>query len=378
MNAPRRLGVLISFSGEGGVERMVLNLVEAFAARPDLRVDLVMLREHSRHLAELPASVNQVRLGVRHSQASIPAIARYLHAARPDALLVAKDRAGRAALLARALARVPTPIYIRLGTTLSEAMKGKSGLSRWLRYQPMRWLYPKANGVIAVSNGVAEDIRAITGLDPARIQVIRNPVITPVLAARAAESIAHPWFAPGQPPVVLGMGRLTRQKDFPTLLRAFARVRAELPARLVILGEGRDREALLSLARSLAIDADVDLPGFMANPYAWLARARLFVLSSAWEGSPNALTEALALGIPSVSTACPSGPDEILDQGRHGPLVAVGDVPAMAQAMRALLRAPPPPDGLRAAVAEYNVETSAARYLTFMGLSGDPAGPSIR
>lgn len=369
MSVSRRLGVLISFSGEGGVERMVLNLVEAFAARPDLRVDLVMLRENSRHLAELPASVHQVRLGVRHSQASVPAIARYLRAARPDALLVAKDRAGRAALLARALARVPTPIYIRLGTTLSEAMKGKSALSRWLRYQPMRWLYPKVNGVIAVSNGVAEDTRAITGLDPARIQVIRNPVITPALAARAAESIAHPWFAPGQPPVVLGMGRLTRQKDFPTLLRAFARVRAELPARLVILGEGRDREALGRLARELGIDADVDLPGFMANPYPWLARARLFVLSSAWEGSPNALTEALALGIPSVSTACPSGPDEILDQGRHGPLVAVGDAPAMAQAMLALLRAPPPPDQLRAAVAEYNVATSAQRYLTLMGLA---------
>ena len=147
-------------------------------------------------------------------------------------------------------------------------------------------------------------------------------------------------------------------------------MRAELTARLVILGEGRDREALTALADSLGVGADVAMPGFMANPYPWLARARLFVLSSAWEGSPNALTEALALGVPAVSTACPSGPDEILADGRHGPLVPVGDVDAMAAAMLRTLRAPRDPDGLREAVAEYNAATSARRYLTLMGLGG--------
>jgi glycosyltransferase involved in cell wall biosynthesis len=368
MTAPRKLAVLISFSGEGGVERMVLNLVAAFARVPGLAVDLLLLREDSQHLASLPASVHQVRLGVQHSQLAIPAIARYLRGARPDAMLVAKDRAGRAALLARRLAGVTAPIQIRLGTTLSEAMKGKSGLARWLRYQPMRWLYPLADGVVAVSQGVADDTCAITGLPPSKVRVIRNPVITPDIHVRAGEALEHPWFGPGLPPVVLGMGRLTRQKDFPTLLRAFARVRAERPARLVILGEGRDRDALAALARTLGIDADVAMPGFVANPYPWLARASLFVLSSAWEGSPNALTEALALGIPAVSTDCPSGPREILAAGRHGPLVAVGDVGAMATAMRRTLDAPPDAATLRAAVAEYNVDESARRYLEALGL----------
>ncbi|TCJ15448.1 glycosyltransferase [Parasulfuritortus cantonensis] len=348
---------------------MVTNLVVEFARRPGLAVDLVLLRDDSRHLRDLPANVNVVRLGVRHSGLSLAAIARYLRRARPDAMLVAKDRAGRAALLARKLAGVRVPIYIRLGTTLSEAMKDKSGLVRWLRYQPMRRLYPLADGVVAVSRGVADDTLAITGLAAERVRVIRNPVITPDIHAKAAEPLDHPWFRPGQPPVVLGMGRLTRQKDFPTLIRAFAKVHGERPARLVILGEGRDRTALAGLAESLGIAEAVAMPGFMANPYPWLARASLFVLSSAWEGSPNALTEALALGVPAVSTACPSGPDEILADGRYGVLVPVGDVDALAAAILRTLAQPLPAEVLRAAVAEYNSTTSADAYLAMMGLT---------
>lgn len=366
---PRKLAVLISFSGEGGVERMILNLVEAFAGTPGIRVDLLVLREDSQHLSHLPEGVNLVRLGVRHSQLAVAAIGRYLRRARPDALLVAKDRAGRAALLARLLFGVSTPIFIRLGTNLSEAMKGKSSLAHWPRYTLMRRLYPLADGIVAVSRGVADDTIAITHLPPSRVHVIRNPVITRDIAARAMERLDHPWFLAGEPPVILGMGRLTRQKDFPTLLRAFAKARGEINARLVILGEGRDRQKLLDLAESLGISGDVALPGFMANPYPWLARAGLFVLSSAWEGSPNALTEALALGVPAVSTACPSGPDEILAGGRYGALVPVGDVDAMAAAILQTLQRPPPPDLLKEAVAEYNAGTSAGRYLTLMGLA---------
>lgn len=368
---PRKLAVLISFSGEGGVERMVLNLVDAFARVPDIQVDLLVLREDSQHLGSLPDNVNLVRLGVRHSLLAIPAIGRYLRRARPDALLVAKDRAGRAALLARRLFGASTPIYIRLGTTLSEAMKGKSGLARWPRYTLMRWLYPLVDGVVAVSQGVADDTIGITRLPPSRVHVIRNPVITRDIAARALEPLDHPWFQPGQAPVILGMGRMTRQKDFPTLLRAFAKVRAEQAAHLVILGEGRDRQKLLDLAESLGIGGDVALPGFMSNPYPWLAHASLFVLSSAWEGSPNALTEALALGTPVVSTLCPSGPDEILADGRYGPLVPVGDVDAMAAAMLQVLRRPPASAVSKEAVTEYNASTSAGRYLALMGLIGE-------
>lgn len=364
----KKLAVLISFSGEGGVERMVTNLVVEFARQPDLKVDLVLLRDDSRHLRSLPDNINIVRLGVRHSGLSVPAIARYLWRVRPDAMLVAKDRAGRAALLARRLTGVSTRIVIRLGTTLSEAMQHKSALARWLRYWPIRRAYPRVDAIVAVSQGVADDVAEISGLSPERIRVIRNPVITPEFDLQAAEPVTHDWFASGQPPVVLGVGRLTRQKDFVTLIRAFAQVRRQRPLRLIILGEGRDREALSQLAADEGVAADVAMPGFQANPYAWLAHASLFVLSSRWEGSPNALTEAMAVGVPVVSTDCRSGPRELLDGGRHAPLVPVGDVDALAAAMIKVLDAPPDPQTLQSAVAEYRSEISARRYMDVLGL----------
>jgi glycosyltransferase involved in cell wall biosynthesis len=364
----KRLAVLISLSGEGGVERMVLNLVEAFAARPDLAVDLVLIREESRHLGDLPAAVNVVRLGVRHSALAVAPLAAYLRRARPDALLAAKDRAGRAALLARRLAGVPTRVVIRLGTTLSEAIKDKGPLLRWLRYLPIRALYGWADGIVAVSEGVAADTIAIARLPAQRLHVVRNPVVTPDLGRAAAAAVDHPWLADRAVPVVMGIGRLTRQKDFATLIQAFARVRRERAARLVILGEGRDRPALLALAAAEGIASAVALPGFQINPYAWLARAQVFVLSSLWEGSPNALTEALAIGTPVVSTDCRSGPRELLADGRYGPLVPVGDAAAMAAAIGTVLQRPLPREVLMAAVRDYDVELSARRYLEVLGL----------
>jgi glycosyltransferase involved in cell wall biosynthesis len=365
----RRLAVLISLSGEGGVERMVLNLVQAFAAVPNLTVDLLLLREESQHLRNLPDGVNVVRLGVRHSALSIRAIARYLRTARPDALLAAKDRAGRAALLARWLSGVPVRIVIRLGTTLSEAVKDHRALRRWLRYLPIRLLNRFADSIVAVSDGVAADVAAISRVPREWIHVIRNPVITPDLARQAKEPVDHPWFADPDVPVVIGMGRLTRQKDFSTLIRAFARIREQRPARLIILGDGRDRADLLRCAEEAGIAHDVDLPGFQANPYPWLARASAFVLSSAWEGSPNALTEAMALGIPVASTDCRSGPREVLEGGRFGPLVPVGDDEALAAAMVRILDEPLSAPELQAAVADYTVEVSARHYLAVLGLA---------
>lgn len=362
------LAVFASFSGAGGVERMLVNLLCGFVERGQ-PVDLVLARAESPHLARLPSEVNRVHLGVAHTLAAIPALARYLRQRRPAALLAAKDRGGRAAVLARMLARTDTRLVLRLGTNLSTAMAERTRLERWLRYAPIRLLYPRIDQIVAVSNGVADDTARIARLPRERIAVIRNPVITPDLALQAAEPCPHPWLTPGQLPVIIGIGRLQRQKDFPTLIRAFAQVRATRDCRLLILGEGGARTKLESLIAELGLTDRVALPGFQANPYAWLAQARLFVLSSAWEGSPNALTEALALGIPVVATDCPSGPAEILDGGRVGPLVPVGDVTALATAMQQMLAQPPPVAMLRAAVAEYEQAQSAAHYLHVLGLS---------
>ncbi len=365
---PGRIAVFVSFSGTGGVERMVASLARGFVALGQ-RVDLVLVRAEGPHLARVPPEVNRVHLGVRHSLLALPALARYLRQRRPAAVLAAKDRAGRVAVLARALAGTDTRIVLRLGTNLSTAMAGRSPLERALRYWPIRLLYPKLDRIAAVSRGVAEDTARIACIRPEVISVIRNPVITPELLTQAALPCPHPWFQPGLPPVILGVGRLQQQKDFPTLVRAFALVRKERPCRLVILGDGGGRAVLLNLIEGLGLASDVDLPGFQTNPYPFLARAALFALSSAWEGSPNALTEAMALGVPVVATDCPSGPRELLDGGRFGPLVPVGDVPALAAAIVATLDQHLPPETLKAAVSEYNQETSARRYLDALGMT---------
>ncbi len=371
MHKAPRLGILISFSGAGGVERMVLNLVEEFVRR-GYRIDLLLIRAEGEHLRKLPKGVNVIRLGVQHTLASVLPLARWLRQNRPPVLLVAKDRAGRAALWARRIAAVDTRIAIRLGTNLSAALAGRGWLRRVTRTLPMRWSYRMAERVIAVSHGVAEDTARVTGLSPDRISVAHNPVITPRLLALAEEVVDHAWFAEGEIPVILGAGRLTRQKDFPTLIRAFARARAARPCRLIILGDGGQREELLALAAELDVASDVELPGFTANPYAWMRAADLFVLSSRWEGSPNVLTEAMACGTPVVASDCPSGPRETLQDGRFGSLVPVADADALGQAILDTLAAPPDTETLKEAVANFAVARSADEYLNILGLPPEP------
>jgi glycosyltransferase involved in cell wall biosynthesis len=362
-----KIAIFVSFSGTGGVERMIGNLTEGLTAL-GCQVDLLLVKTHSAHMDSLPAAVNIVRLGVSHTMSSLPSLVRYLRRERPVALLATKDRANQVAILARRLAGVPTRVVVRMGTTLSAALKGKHRLQEWLWYLPMRLIYPLADAIVTVSDGVAADLAEITGLPQTRFQVIANPVITPKLSMLAREPINHPWFAGDEEPVVIGVGRLTRQKDFPTLLKAFALVRSKCPCRLVILGEGRDRRGLQALAVKLGIENEVDLPGFVSNPYAYMAKAALFVLSSLWEGLGNVLVEALALGTPVVSTDCPSGPREVLQNGRYGRLVPVGDVDALIEAMLATLANPPDKAFLASAVGAYTVDMSSRQYLeTLLG-----------
>ncbi|PLX84694.1 MAG: glycosyl transferase [Desulfuromonas sp.] len=363
-----RIAVFVSFSGKGGVERMITRLCGGFI---DLgcQVDLLLIKSQSEHLNELPPQVRLVKLGASHSLTCLWPLVRYLRRERPDGLLAAKDRANQVAIIARWLARVPTRLAIRMGTTISAALEGKGTLKKWQWYLPIWLLYRQADEIVGISQGVADDLASITGLPPKRFRVITNPVIDPQTGELALQEVAHRWFAPGEPPVVLGVGRLTRQKDFPTLIRAFARLREQRACRLVILGEGADRERLSALTEELGIGQDVDFPGFVANPFAYMSKASLFVLSSAWEGFGNVLAEAMSVGTPVVSTDCPSGPREMLRGGEVGPLVPVGDVAALAEAMQAVLADPPDGELLKEAVCEYTVENSSRAYLA--ALMGD-------
>jgi len=364
-----RLPIFVSFSGDGGVERVIANLCRGFLDR-GYAVDLLLVKARGAHMAAIPPGVNVIKLGSSHTLLCLLPLIGYLRRERPLALLAAKNRGNRIAVLARMLARVDTRIVIRMDTHLSKALEGSGRLRRLSYYLPMRWLYPKAEAIVAVSQGVADDTAAIIGVPPSRVTVIHNPVITADLAELAAAPVEHPFLASKTLPVLVGSGRFTRQKDFPTLLRAFARVRAARPSRLLILGDGdsAQRRQMEALTEELGLSDAVSMPGFVPNPYAYIARCDLFVLSSIWEGSPTVLTEALALGTPVVATDCPSGPKEITQNGRYGRLVPMRDPDALAEAAIAALGQTHDPDALRAAVADYTVAASAAAHLRAMNL----------
>jgi glycosyltransferase involved in cell wall biosynthesis len=315
------------------------------------------------------SNVRAVDLGSAHVTSSLPALVRYLRRERPAAMLTDKDRVNRTAIMARKLAGVPTRLAVRVGTTVSVNLASRGVFDRWQQRTSIRRLYPLADCVLVPSEGTADDMADYTGIDRGHIRVIRSPIVTPELWDRAREPADHPWLTEHRSPVVLGVGELGHRKDFETLVRAFALVRGERPCRLVILGRGRRREALLALAAELGVAADVDLPGFHPNPYAFMARADLFVLSSRWEGMPVVLIEALALHRPVVSTDCPSGPREILTGSGVGTLVPVGGVEPMADAIKAWLEAESAGRDFERAVADYGIAASACAYLQALGIA---------
>ena len=373
MPDPTRIACFFSTSGHSGVDRAAKHLIPAFARR-GYRVDLLKVRDHGPELGELPEGVEVVDLGSRHTYACVPAIAAYLRRCRPAVMLSDKDRVNRTALVARLLSGVPTRLVFRTGTTISIDLATRGALERWIQRNSIGKLYPFAERVIVTSQGVAEDMADYTGLARGHIRVVPSPVVPASLLDQLPPPPAHPWF--GQPgvPLILSVGELCSRKDFATLLRAFARVRRQRHCRLMILGRGSARERLLALAAELGVGADVSLPGYVSDPYAYMAHADLFAFTSRWEGLGFVLIEALAVGTPVVSTDCPSGPREILEQGRYGPLCPVGDDACLAVAMLATLDHPLPREVLRQAARPYAIESSADAYLDAMGLPSQAVG----
>jgi glycosyltransferase involved in cell wall biosynthesis len=358
--AGERIAVLLHDVAAGGAERVALKLVEGMIDAGHA-VDLILVRATGEYMGDIPARARLIDLGKNHVFQSIPALARYLRNERPAALLSFLTHVNIAAILARLLSRQRLFLAISERNQLSVKAADARHLRDRLTYRLVPLLYPFADRIIAVSRGVARDVERFARLGGNKVSHIYNPIYGPALAAAAAMPVEHPWFAPGQPPVVLGAGRLHKQKGFDTLLRAFALARRERDIRLMIIGEGREREALEALARSLGVEDDVSLPGFVENPYALMSQASLFVLSSRWEGLPGVLIEALACGTTVISTDCPSGPSEILEDGRYGKLVPVDDAAALATAISEALANPQSAPAARAR--EFSIETATHSYL---------------
>jgi glycosyltransferase involved in cell wall biosynthesis len=402
-----RISILLQSLQMGGAERTMLTLADGLS-RNGCQVDFLLVVKRGELLDEVPRAVRLVELGtvsrtrllpclvglstqtlrlllpvlLKNRQPkvvrSLPKLIRYLQSAEPDALLTTLPNNNLVAVWAKWLCRPRTRIVVCEGNTTSKEVSACAS-NPFDRKWPIlikEW-YPHADNIVAVSDGVAKDLGRLSELPPERITTVFNGVDLHRLDELAASPVEDPWFEGDAPPVLLAAGRLAPQKDFPNLLKAFARVRSRCVVRLVILGEGPERARLESLAAYLGIAADVKMPGAVLNPFSYMARARLFVLSSAWEGLPTVLLEALACGCPIVSTDCPSGPTEILDGGAFGPLVRVGDDEALAEGIIRALASPADRGRLRERAQIFSVHTAVDRYLKVL-LGGRDAAEASR
>jgi len=305
--------------------------------------------------------IHQIALLSKKSRHALPSLRHYLKQHQPNVMIAALPYANILAVWARS-ASPSTRIIVSERTMLSfQVIQAK----RWRRRQLIKAagaIYPAADGVVCVSQATADDLHQHAGLDRKLLHVIYNPVVTPELLAMAEQSLDHPWFQEHQPPVILAAGRLHPVKDYPTLLQAFALARQQQPMRLVILGEGELLDELQQLAKQLGIDHDVRFTGFVTNPFQYMKRAAMLVLSSRFEGLPGVLIQALACGTPVISTDCPGGSSEILDQGRYGTLVPVADPQALAQAILHTLHNPMDSKLLKQRSLDFHANTCMAAY----------------
>ena len=352
-----RIALVIPHLGGGGAERSTLKLARGLLSRGH-KVDLLDLGDTDTLAHEIPTGIRRIKLLYestdivrdslnvarccgfrivpllrRKTLSDARAISIYINEERPDCILPSLSRAKTATLLAVCFAKFH-PVIIPI---IRNALMNRTRRSRKL----YSILLPRADHIVTVSDGVAENVVRSLKIPRERISRVYNPVVTAEVAEMALAIPDHPWLADGGPPVVLSVGRLARVKDFPTLLRAIRQVSINRPVRLIILGEGSWRIRLEKMVRKLGIETFVSLPGWVDNPYAFMSRSSALVLSSRHEGLGNVLIEAMACGCPCVSTNCPFGPAEILDGGRFGPLVPVGNASALAVAVESVLDCPP-------------------------------------
>lgn len=379
MDHPKRIAFLLSDLRFGGITTVTVNLINSMI-KHDFLVDLVVLTsEESCYLSQLASEVKIIDLNkpiadarLKNAIRIISPIYNYLRTEKPDFLVSNLWMYNVFTIMAKALASNSTKLTIVEHDHLLIELKNYqlstkflSGLQTKLLPLLVNWFYPRADNIVAVSQGLARDLETEFNLKPDSIKTIYNPIIHQQLLDKAQESLDHPWFTDGQPPVILGVGRLSEEKDFPTLIHSFALVKKQRDIRLMILGEGKERSNLEKLVQELGLEKDVLMPGFVSNPYAYMKKASLFVLSSVREGLPTVLIEAMALNTPVVSTKSKGGVSEILADGKFRELVPIGDIQAMKEAIIKVL------DGNQKTfeqdwLKQFTTESATQKYLEIM------------
>ncbi|GAA4019618.1 hypothetical protein GCM10022280_19440 [Sphingomonas swuensis] len=380
--------------GPTGVVRNALRIAAA-SARAGLRVELWVVQASGVMKGEVPANIPVVEFGDplgtnysrgarrRAGRATVPYLAELIDERRPRLLLSAGNHFHSFAAAATRLARHPTRLLLRISTGLLPKPEGTLNPYLWMRFHYKKWKgerrHARAARLIAVSQEIASELRRETDCAPEQIVVIPNGIDRTAIEEKAQQPFEHEWFAPGAPPVILGVGRIDKFKNFELLIAAFARLRATRPLRLMILGEERNawRHRLEKLARQLGVADDIRFEGFQPNPHPYFRRAAAYVCCSRYEGMSNATLEAMANGCPVVATRTATGAAELLDDGRVGPL-AEPSPDALAAAIGRRIEAPRDSDGLRARAADFDLARTTAAYVELLsseaGLATAPAG----
>lgn len=342
-NQPQKLALFIHKIDTYGVGRVVLNLAQEFAAL-EWHVDLVVSEDSGEHRAILSECIRIIVLKTPRAASSpslkgVLELSQYLKLEKPKAVISFLHYNNEIAILAKYLSREPVKVIVTDHSVLSKTTATAIKKTRKLIPFIARFLYPFADGIVTVSQAVKDDLAKLLKLQDHRIQVIYNPIIDHSIVQRSLEDVEHSWFTAKDRSIILAVGRLAPEKDLPTLIHAFARVRQTQPARLVILGDGLKesyKDSLTQLVAQLGLTDDVLFQGLVKNPYAYMAKSDVLVVSSLWEGLSNVVIEAMALHLPVVASSC-GGPAELLAHGKYGTLVPVGNPLAMAEAIAATL-----------------------------------------
>lgn len=358
------IALLLPHLHAGGAERVTVNLANDFVQR-GYAVDMVLLSATGEFLTDLRPEIRVVDLQVNRMREAFLPLVRYLRKSRPDSVLACMWPLTVIALWAHRLSRVSTRVVVAEHTTWSRDEIASSALGRWKVSTTMHHAFTQPHGIVAVSQGAADDLARFANLDRSAITVIYNPVVGDEKPSCSEPLAPANWWT-GTHRRVLAVGTLKAIKDYATLLAAFAQLRKRVDARLLILGEGECRSALEAQVRQLGLAGCVFMPGFVKDLSPYYHHADLHVLSSTGEGLPTVIVEALAAGTPVVSTDCPSGPREILCNGQFGRLVPVGDAVALAVAMAESLAATHDSASLKARAQDFSIDNGVDQYLDLL------------
>jgi glycosyltransferase involved in cell wall biosynthesis len=361
-----RISILLPDLRGGGAERVSIDLARAFRILGH-EVDFVLLEAKGEFLAETKRDFFIADLGVKKFRSTLKPLARYLRNRQPEAMIANMWPLTSASVIGRIFSHTKTRLLLVEHTTLSASYASWGYTNNLMMRASIRATYWLADKIAAVSIGAANDTATLAGLAKHRVAVLYNPIPKrPKPSSEAVAMAEQLWSCPNQQRI-LSVGNLKDAKNYPLLLRAFASL-SRRDVRLMILGSGDDT-ALRGLAYDIGIAERVIFPGFYLDPSPFYETADLFVLSSDHEGFGNVIVEALSFGLPIVSTDCPSGPAEILEYGRWGRLVPVGDTRALANAMNEVLSATTDREALKRRAADFAPEIAARKYLKLLEMS---------